>query len=317
MVEYIPTVISLFAGCGGSSLGYKLAGYKELLAIDFNKTALKTFKKNFKDIPICNKDISQLSAKQILEFCGIRKGCLDVLDGSPPCQGFSIAGKRLVCDGRNNLVNDYIRLVADIQPRVFVMENVPGMVQGKSKGLFKEYYKSMKAVGYNVSCRVLDTKWFSVPQARKRLICIGVRNNINKVPVFPTPTNNIITVREAFKNIVNKTYIPVSPATQCEMRKVPQGRKASYIRRDKMHFSFFRLHNDKPSPTLTKIQAGTFHPTKHRNLTIEELKRLQSFPDNFIFIGSVTSQVAQIGNSVPPLFMKKIAETILSKILNK
>ena len=130
----MPSVVSLFAGCGGSSLGYKLAGYKELLAVDFDKNAEETFRLNFPDVPFWNRDISQLPGKEIIDFVG----GFDVLDGSPPCQGFSMAGKRKIKDKRNNLVFDFIRLLEETKPKAFVMENVASMRFGKMAGIYNE-----------------------------------------------------------------------------------------------------------------------------------------------------------------------------------
>ena len=150
------TVISLFCGCGGSSLGYKWAGYNELLAVDFEKNAVETFKLNFPEVPIWQKSVTDITGKEILDFCNIKKGELNVLDGSPPCQGFSTAGKRQVNDSRNDLFKDYVRLVNDLQPKVFIMENVSGMVKGKMKGCFIEIMKSLKSLNYQVKCKLLN-----------------------------------------------------------------------------------------------------------------------------------------------------------------
>lgn len=169
------TAIFLFAGCGGSSLGYKWAGFKEILAIDFDRNAVETFKLNFPEIPIWEKDIKEIKGTDILNFCNIQKGELDVLDGSPPCQGFSMAGKRNVYDKRNDLVLEYIRLVDELQPKVFVMENVSGMIKGTMKGLFKEYMLKMKELNYEVKCKLMNAKYYNVPQSRERLIWIGIR----------------------------------------------------------------------------------------------------------------------------------------------
>ena len=125
-----PTVISTFAGCGGSSLGYQMAGFKELLAVEWDNNAVETFKLNFPDVPIYHGDIARLTADECMELSGIGKYELDVFDGSPPCQGFSTAGKRKFDDPRNSLFIEYARLLNDLQPKVFVMENVTGMVKG-------------------------------------------------------------------------------------------------------------------------------------------------------------------------------------------
>ena len=122
-----PTVISLFAGCGGSSLGYSMAGYRELLAVEWDDHAVETFKLKFPDVPVWHGDIAELSIEECLRITGLQPGDLDVLDGSSPCQGFSTAGKRKMDDGRNQLFREYVRLLRGLQPKVFVMENVSGM----------------------------------------------------------------------------------------------------------------------------------------------------------------------------------------------
>lgn len=139
-----PTVISTFAGCGGSSLGYSMAGYRELLAVEWESNAAKTFAYNFPEIPLYHGDICQLSTDEILKQTGLKDGELDVFDGSPPCQGFSTAGKRDFDDSRNQLFVEYVRLLNGLMPKVFVMENVSGMVKGKMKLIFVEILKKLK-----------------------------------------------------------------------------------------------------------------------------------------------------------------------------
>lgn len=133
-----PTVISTFAGAGGSSLGYSMAGYRELLAVEWDDNAVQTFKLNFHGVPVYHGDIAKLSVEKVLEMTGLNPGELDVFDGSPPCQGFSTAGKRDMNDDRNQLFREYVRLLRGLMPKVFVMENVSGMVKGKMKLIFAE-----------------------------------------------------------------------------------------------------------------------------------------------------------------------------------
>jgi len=173
-----PTVISLFAGCGGSSLGYSMAGYRELLAVEWDDHAVETFKLNFPDVPVWHGDIAELSVEECLRITGLKPGELDVLDGSPPCQGFSTAGKRKMDDGRNQLFREYVRLLRGLQPKVLVMENVSGMVKGKMKLIFAEIMRELKASGYQVSARLMNAMYFGVPQSRERMIFIGVREDI-------------------------------------------------------------------------------------------------------------------------------------------
>jgi DNA (cytosine-5)-methyltransferase 1 len=196
-----PSVVSLFAGCGGSSLGYSWAGFKELLAIDFDKNAVEVFKLNFPSVPVWERDIKMVTGKEILEACRLKRGALDVLDGSPPCQGFSTSGRRDINDPRNDLFLEYVRLIDELRPKVFVMENVGGMVKGKMKGRFIEIMKTLKALPYQVKCRLMNAKYYNVPQSRARLIWIGVRNDLGKEPSFPTPQRNVIPVKAALAGL--------------------------------------------------------------------------------------------------------------------
>ena len=164
-----PTVISTFCGTGGSSLGYKLAGYKELLAIDFDPNAVKCFRENFLDVHCWERSVVDVTGQEILDFCNLKKGELDVLDGSPPCQGFSAANAKNannINDPRNSLYRHYRRLIEELCPKVFVMENVPGMIKGKMKGKFIEIMNSLKELDYKVKCKSMNAKYYNVPQSR-------------------------------------------------------------------------------------------------------------------------------------------------------
>ena len=287
--------ISLFSGCGGSSLGYKLAGFKELLAIDNNLNSVETFKLNFPEVPVWQRDIREVKGQEILDFCNIKKGELTILDGSPPCQGFSSSGKKEVTDPRNDLSFEFIRLVKELEPKVFVMENVSGMIRGEMKGLFKEILLGMKELNYNVKCKLLDSKYYGVPQSRKRLFFIGIRKDLGIEPSFPEPNLNLINVREAFKNVENKTF------NKCKISKRQMEDRISW---------------ETPSPTVVRVansirSSCVVHPEEDRHLTIEEAKRLCSFPDDFKLIGSFTEQWARLGNAVMPNQMKAIAENLI------
>jgi DNA (cytosine-5)-methyltransferase 1 len=170
-----PTVVSLFAGCGGSSLGYSMAGFRELLAVEWDEHAVETFKANFPDVPVWQGDIAELSIEECLRLIGLQPG---ELDGSPPCQEFSTAGRRKMDDGRNQLFQEYVRLLRGLRPKVLVMENVSGMVKGKMKLIFAEIMRELKASGYNVSARLMNALYFGVPQSRQRMIFIGVREDL-------------------------------------------------------------------------------------------------------------------------------------------
>ena len=311
------TVISLFAGCGGSSLGYKYSGYKELLAIDFDRNAIETFKLNFPEVPIWQKDIRQVTSKEILDFCNLKVGELDILDGSPPCQGFSTAGKRNVNDSRNDLFLEYVRLVKELKPKVFVMENVSGMIKGKMKGKYIEIIKTLKELNYNVKSAVLNSMYYGVPQSRQRLIFIGIRKDFNITPSFPLSKTKPINVEIALKNIdlTNDEKLIYSNKNEQDLiLKLQEGQQMSKIHPKGWGFNLIKIDRNKPCPTITKTfrqsQTGLLHYNENRFLTISELKRLSSFPDDFKFIGKFEEQWARIGNAVMPMFMYYISSHI-------
>lgn len=319
------TVISTFAGCGGSSLGYKKAGYKELLAIDFDKNAVETFKLNFPEVPVWERDITKVSADEILKFCKIKKGELDILDGSPPCQGFSTAGKRNVNDSRNILFEQFVRLINDLQPKVFIMENVSGMVKGKMKGMFIEIINQLKSLNYNVKCKLLNAKFYEVPQSRERLFFIGVRKDLNIEPSFPIPSQKIMTVKEAIKNIkLSEIKLPKGEI-EINYNNIEVGSDlASYYESKglkRKYFNVKKINLNKPLNTITKLfsegMSGLLHPKEKRFLCINELKACSSFPEDFIFTGSFKEQWARIGNAVMPNQMYYVAKHIKETIFNK
>lgn len=214
-------VASTFSGCGGSCLGYRMAGYKVVWANEFVPIAQESYKANAAaDCILDPRDIRQVQPEEILEATGLQRGDLDLLDGSPPCQAFSTAGKREKGWGQlksyehgakqanETLFAEYTRLLQGLQPRAFVAENVSGLVKGKAKGYFLEILAGLKACGYKVSCRVLDAQWLGVPQQRKRTIFIGVRNDIDAEPTHPSPLPYRYTVRDALPWIAKVTQDP-------------------------------------------------------------------------------------------------------------
>lgn len=314
-----PTVISTFAGCGGSSLGYKLAGYRELLAVEWDDNAVQTFRLNFPDVPVYHGDISKLSSDECMRLAGITKGNLDVFDGSPPCQGFSTAGKRRFDDPRNSLFKEYARLIKDIQPKVFVMENVTGMIKGYMKQAYLQVIKTLRECGYKAKGQVLNAMYYGVPQSRQRVIIIGVRNDIDKQPSHPKPQNAPITVREAFKGLQHKDGLKPRGNLVGLVKMVKQGESASKHHPKGHYFGTHRLAWNKPSPTLIKTAGATMnlllHPDIDEGISIDEAKRIGSFPDDFKMNLNYVESWARIGNSVPPNLMKAIAQHIAKNIL--
>jgi len=280
-----PTVVSTFAGCGGSSLGYSMAGYRELLAVEWDDNAVATFKLNFPDVPVYHGDICKLSVEECLNRAKIEPGQIDVLDGSPPCQGFSTAGKRVMTDARNSLFREFIRLLRGLRPKVFIMENVSGLVKGKMKLVFAEIMREMKASGYKVSCRLLNAMYFQVPQSRQRLIWIGVREDLSIEPSHPKARLVIGSIRvdDRLCSLSRKRY---GDKLQCE---------------------------HKPISTITKI-GRHFWDVRHEFGPLSYSVNA-SFPREFMFVGGLAVRKQRIGNSVPPLFMRAIAGHVRREIL--
>lgn len=242
-------IVSTFSGCGGSCLGFKMAGYQVLWANEFIPAAQETYRANHKSTYLSTQDIRTVKASDIRSIIGDVE--IDVLEGSPPCASFSTAGKREKGWGKvkaysdtkqrtDDLFFEYARLLKDLQPRVFVAENVSGLVKGTAKGYFIEILQALKACGYNVEAKLLDAQWLGVPQMRQRIIFVGVRNDLKLSPVFPKPLQYRYSVRDALPWIVK------------------QG--------DNGGFSAGAMREtDQPSPTIgTGIQAGNgrYPPSK-------------------------------------------------------
>ena len=202
-------VASTFSGCGGSSLGYRMAGYQVLYANEFIPAARETYKANAAPGTVLDgRDIRQVTAADLLARIGLEPGELDLLDGSPPCASFSTAGKRSAGWGHERAYSDttqrtddlffeFVRLVDGVRPKVFVAENVSGLIKGVGKGYFLDILKALKAVGYKVEAKLLDAQWLGVPQARQRIIFIGVRDDLPARPAFPIPLAYRYTIRDA------------------------------------------------------------------------------------------------------------------------
>ena len=210
--------VSTFSGCGGSSLGYKMAGFRVLWANEFIPAAQDTYRANHHGTILDTRDIRTVQPADILEAIGMQAGELDLFDGSPPCASFSTAGKREAGWGKvkaysdtkqrtDDLFFEYTRLVKGVQPKVFVAENVSGLVKGTAKGYFLEILAALKECGYTVSAKLLDAQWLGVPQMRQRVIFVGVRNDLvakyGVKPVHPKPLLYRYSVRDALPWIVN------------------------------------------------------------------------------------------------------------------
>ena len=355
-------VASTFSGCGGSCTGYRMAGYKVVWANEFVPSAQASYKANCASDSILDcRDIKLVQPSEILAATNLQVGELDILDGSPPCQAFSTAGKREKGWGKNKqyehgatqknetLFDEYIRLLRGLQPRVFVAENVSGLVKGTAKGYFLEILAAMKASGYRVTCRVVDAQWLGVPQQRRRTIFVGVREDLNREPVHPLPLPYQYSVQDALPWIINSTEDTKGKFPVREFNDKPHGTITCNNRnhiiveaetdispyctgkewdnlkegeQSKKYFSMIKLDRNRPSPAILASHgsrgiAFPVLPTEKRKFTISELKQICAFPDDFVLLGSYAQQWERLGNSVPPLMMKAIAEVIRDKILLK
>jgi len=332
-------VVSLFSGAGGSSLGYKLAGMKVLAANEFVAAAVETYVTNFPDTIMFNKDIRTLTGKEILDNVGLEVGQLDVLDGSPPCQSFSMSGLREekwgevrkysdVTQRTDDLFDEYIRLVVEIKPKVFVAENVAGMAMGGAKPYFAKVYRALEKAGYNVSCRLLNAQYFDVPQHRPRLIWIGVRQDFNVIPSHPSPQTKPVVLGEALKGVINteqdikQAEYPAHYSVIPLLNQMKPGESGSKYHPNGSYFSLRRLDFNKVCCTIlqkdaTHTSCSAIHPIENRKLTIPELRKICTFPDTFVFTGNYGKQWERMGRAVPPNFMKAVAEHIRYCILDK
>jgi len=319
--------ISTFSGCGGSSLGYRMAGFKVLWANEFIDAARNSYNANKAPYTIVDgRDIRQVQAADILNEIGLKPGELDLFDGSPPCASFSTAGKREAGWGKvkkysdkaqrtDDLFFEYIRLLKGLQPKTFVAENVSGLVKGTAKGYFLEILKALKECGYQVSCKILDAQYLGVPQARQRTIFVGVRKDLGLEPVHPKPLNYIYTVKDAWENLKEsgpsfEHYKLYDRWKKC----LPNGNHEKLI-------NLKRLRWNEPSNTICQTwgngTASITHPDLPQYPSINQLKRLAGFPDDFILIGQFAKQWERIGRAVPPVMMSHIATTIRDEILAK
>lgn len=335
------TVLDLFSGCGGMSLGFEQAGFTIKLGIDNWQDALKTFETNHYNSNTLNADISQLDPSIVAN--DVLSSNIDVIIGGPPCQGFSIAGKRIVNDNRNKLYKSFVRFVEFFKPKAFVMENVPNILS-IGKGTVKDsILKDFGQLGYNVTCDTLLASNFGVPQNRKRAIFVGINNTMPFC--FPIGTKEKITAKEAISDLPEDSVcdgahyqIKASSLYQKLMRKssngifnhiitqhkektiqiismVPDGGNYKDLppqlhQTRKVNIAWTRLNSTKPSFTIDTGHRHHFHYRFNRVPTVRESARIQAFPDDFIFKGSKTSQYKQVGNAVPPLLAKALARNL-------
>lgn len=303
--------MSTFAGCGGSSLGYKQAGCKVVASIEWNKSAAKTYQANFPNTPLVVGDITNWSVDDCLKLSGLKVGELDILDGSPPCQGFSTAGKRVIDDERNNLFFEYTRLLNGLKPRAFVAENVSGMVKGKMRSVFRCVIEELVGCGYQVKAWMLNTKNYGVAQSRRRVFFVGFREDLGITPTPPVGSTKTIAMGKVLDGIsggperltsIARRYWPLLRPGESASKYHPKGH----------WFGLIKCDPNKPCPTIISGGMRLVHWSERRYLGPLELSALSSFPKDFKFPCSNLDTIKQIGNCVPPKMTEAIARHVCS-----
>jgi DNA (cytosine-5)-methyltransferase 1 len=311
--------IDLFSGAGGLSLGLKQAGFNKIISIEIDKDASKTIRKNFPESFHFEGKIEDLSDKQIKDVVGKRK--IHVVCGGPPCQGFSVAGLRNPKDPRNQLFREFIRIVKAVKPVFVVLENVPGILTMKNGEVYREIIRQFEQAGYgNMSVRILEAANFGAPQLRTRAVFIA--NNLgrsNPYPKIQFSKNNYKTIDSAIDDLkdlppdpsINHEWTRHSKKMEERISKVPPGGSLYSTFRD----AWKRQYKGVPSMTAKENHGGVhIHYEKNRVLSARELARLQTFPDDFIFSGTMKRAYWQIGNAVPCILAKNIALAIKTEL---
>lgn len=318
--------IEVCSGAGGLSKGFINHNFNPLLLNDFDKICCKTLKANHNNVNIFNGSFTDI------DFSKYKN--IDLLMGGVPCQSFSQAGKREgLEDERGNLVLEFIKVVNKVNPKVFLIENVKGLLTHNDGETFNFIIKTInKLKKYKVYHKVLNANDYGVAQKRERLIIIGISNAIKKEYVFPQKDEKKLVLKDVLLNVPKTEGYNYPEEKRKIMELVPQGGcwidLPLDIQKQYMKKSFYsgggkrgiarRLSMDEPSLTLTtspcQKQTERCHPLETRPLTIGEYSRIQSFPNDYIFIGSIAQKYKQIGNAVPVKLAEKLAVSI-KKIL--
>jgi DNA (cytosine-5)-methyltransferase 1 len=373
-------LIDLFAGAGGLTTGFHLAGFDSLCAIDIDAKALATYQHNYPNTKIINQDIRLIDPSQLRSRLNLQREELSVMIGGPPCQGFSKnvpAGERNLSDSRNQLYKTFLEFVQEFRPIYVVMENVSEILKAYEGVVKNEITKQLELLGYKVVSASLNAANYGIPQTRTRAFFIASLHKLPNIPqqthypdnksngktvssccsqlnLFESNISPIVTVRDAIEDlppldagqeyigegypsvpqstyqsiirtksakIVNHVARALSPIQTARVRLLKEGQDARDLPLElapKKHYSgaYGRLYWDQPARTITRwvFHPGSgrfFHPTQNRTITIREAARLHSYPDNFHFLGTYTDMASQIGESVPPLLAKAIANSLL------
>lgn len=316
--------VDVFSGAGGMSQGLFKAGFKPIVSVEINEIASASYQRNFPNcFHICD-DIHNFNPLDTLKKINAPE--IHLVVGGPPCQGFSVAGKRKENDPRNFLFQEFIRVVAEVNPWYVVMENVPGILTMKKGAITDKIFQSFDEIGYRVSVAILETAAFGVPQIRPRAIFVanrfGQENPYPKAQLLPheyKPIESVISDLPEYEPIpeINHQWTRHSGEYMERLSKVGYGESLYDTYAD----AFKRQYPGKPSMTIKENHGGThIHPHLNRVISAREMARLQSFPDSFIFEGTMKKAMWQIGNAVPPRLAECIGYALipyLNKIKNE
>lgn len=312
--------IELFAGAGGLALGIEKAGFETIGLIEFNKPAADTLKKNRPEWNVICDDIANISCLDLEEYFSIKKGELDLLSGGAPCQAFSYAGKRLgLEDTRGTLFYHYAIFLQKLQPKMFLFENVRGLLTHDNGKTYKTMVSVFEDAGYSIQYKVLNAWDYGVAQKRERLITIGIRNDLKESISFeyPIPHEYKPVLRDVLQNVPESLGTRYSAKKEAIFSLVPPGGYwrdiPEDIAKDYMKSCWYmgggrtgilrRLSMDEPSLAVltspSQKQTDRCHPLEPRPFTVRENARCQSFPDEWEFCGTVGEQYKQVGNAVP------------------
>ena len=318
-ITYHLNVLDLFCGCGGMSKGLEEAGLNIVAGIDIWDKAIDSYKQNFNHLSVCN-DISKLSPSSFCEKYNIDNQDIDVIVGGPPCQGFSIAGKRDVKDPRNSLFMEYVKYLNYFRPKAFIMENVIGILSMKNASNIKVIDIIMEELNNNYNCIIckLYASDFEVPQNRRRVIIIGVRKDLNIIPTEPKPiltkenripVSTILQPKEEvdIKNYLSERALNGIKAKKERAKKNGNGFGAQFLKMDKPSYTIPARYWKDGYDALV-----AYSETEIRRLTILELKRIQSFSDDFVLVGNKKEQIMQIGNAVATRFAYHLGKHLIS-----
>lgn len=306
------------------SLGFEMAGFEGLCGVDFNKSAIEIYQRNFDHRglfgDITDENVKEEFISYILDKLDGRE--LDVLCGGFPCQSFSLSGRRLIDDPRNNLYKEMVHLCDVLRPRFIVAENVKGILSKNGGKVVPQIIEDFKDIGYEMKYQVLNAYDYGVPQKRERVIFVGRRLDVKSVFQYPDKLNEYKTVKDSIYDLqfgfdeTDGFFHKESKHTPKMVERMSQVPVDGYLY-PKFKQVAYRLNWDKPCKTISDNHGfQPLHPFQNRSITCREMARLQSFPDSFRFYGTQAEVDTMIGNAVPPLLAKAIGESVMKSIIN-